>query len=104
MYKDGGCFSIDRLLEFGMSMAIAQQIVKTISDSIDMNRTVQTTKTYYVVIDGKKAGPFSDTEIVRLINDKKMSKESYVWYQGLTTWKIAENVPEILKLVALTPL
>jgi hypothetical protein len=58
---------------------------------------------YYAVLEGKPAGPFSETEIVRLINDKKLSRETYIWRPGFSGWKTAENIPEILRLVALTP-
>jgi hypothetical protein len=58
---------------------------------------------YYAVLEGKQAGPFSETELVRLINDRKLSKETYVWRPGLREWQTAENVPEILRLVALAP-
>jgi hypothetical protein len=102
---------MDRLMEFGMGMAVAQQMVST------MNHTMQNMhipgtgnplpqrpeRLYYAVFDGKQAGPFSETELARLINDKKVSKETAVWYPGLREWKTAENVPEILRLVALAP-
>jgi hypothetical protein len=39
----------------------------------------------------------------RLINEKKVAKETYVWMPGMKNWKIIENVPEVLKLVALSP-
>ena len=94
-------YSMDHLIELGMSMTIAQQMVKTLNNSINMNQAVQTTQKFYVVIEGKNAGPFSETEIVSLIVDKKLSYESYIWYPGLKTWTIAENVPEIFKLVTL---
>ena len=113
MYNDQSFFSIDRLVEFGMSMAVAQQMVKSMNDTmVNMNipgagnlmqSPAQNPKVYYAVIDGKQAGPFSETEIARLINDKKIAKETYIWYPGLTAWKTAENIPEILRLVALNP-
>jgi hypothetical protein len=113
MYDETSFYSIDRLVEFGMGMAIAQQMVKSMNEAMStmrvpgagnpINGQQQAARVYYVVLDGKQAGPFSETEIVRLIADKKLSKETYVWYPGLTTWKTAENVPEILRLVALAP-
>jgi hypothetical protein len=111
MYDEKSFYSIDRLVEFGMSMAIAQQMTQS------MNQTMQTMHipgsgnpmqpppqpVYYAVLDGKQAGPFSETELIRLITDKKLSKETYVWRPGLREWQTAENVPEILRLVALAP-
>lgn len=113
MYDEKSFFSIDRLVEFGMSMAIAQQMVQTMNHAIGnmyvpgaenlMQTQPAPERVYYAMLDGKQAGPFSETELARLINDKKVSKETYVWYPGLREWKTAENVPEIVRLVALTP-
>ena len=113
MYNESSFYSMDRLVEFGMSIAVAQQMVKTMNETMatmhvpgagnPMHGPVQRERVYYAVLEGKQAGPFSETEITRLINDKKLSKETYVWHPGLKTWKTAENIPEILRLVALTP-
>ncbi|MDR0601786.1 MAG: DUF4339 domain-containing protein [Treponema sp.] len=113
MYDEHSFYSIDRLVEFGMSMAIAQQMVNT------MNHTMQNMhipgagnpirqpdtqqRVYYAVLDGKQAGPFSETELARLVNEKKISRETYIWHTGLREWKTAENVPEIVRLAALAP-
>ncbi|MDR1883121.1 MAG: DUF4339 domain-containing protein [Prevotella sp.] len=104
-------FSIDRLVEFGMSLAVARQMVKTMNDAIGnmhvpgaMNPMQSPAQAvYYAMIDGKQAGPFSETELSRLIIEKKVVKETYIWKPGLTKWEIAEQLPEILKLVALSP-
>ena len=108
---DESFFSINRLVEFGMGVAIAQQMVRTMNESINtmqipgsmnpMQNTVQ--QFYYVIIEGKQAGPFSESELSRLISEKKVSKETFVWKPGMSNWEIAENVPMILKLVALSP-
>jgi hypothetical protein len=113
MYDEKSFYSIDRLVEFGMGMAVAQQMVNTMNQTIATMRIPgagnpltpppKPERVYYAVLDGRQAGPFSETELARLINDKKVSKETYVWYPGLREWKTAENVPEILRLVALTP-
>ena len=58
---------------------------------------------YYAIIDGNQAGPFSEQELSRLIADRKVVKETYMWKPGLSNWQIAEKMPEILKLVALAP-
>jgi hypothetical protein len=112
MYDENSFYSIDRLVEFGMSMAIAQQMVQSMNQTMAAMRIPGAgnpmippapPRVYYAALDGKQAGPFSETEMARLINDKKLSKETRVWYPGLREWKTAENVPEILRLVALAP-
>lgn len=104
-------FSINRLIDFGMSIAVAQQMVQTMNSSMNnmhvsgaMNSMLPATQQfYYVMIEGRQAGPFSEAEISRLITDKKIVNETYIWKPGLVHWEIAEKLPEILKLVALSP-
>ena len=116
MYNEKNFYSIDRLMEFGMSMAIAQQMVGSMNHAMKnmhipgVNNPMQPPQrpltvdtVYYALIDGKQAGPFCETELARLINEKKLTKETYVWHSGLTEWKTAENIPAILRLVALAP-
>ena len=112
-YDDQSFFSTDRLVEFGLSMAVANQMVGTMNQTManmhipgagnPMRQPEKPKLVYYAVLEGKPAGPFSDTEVARLINEKKMDKNTYVWYPGLKTWVTAENLPEVLKLIALTP-
>ena len=108
---DSSFFSMDRLVEFGMGMTVAQQMVKTMNQSMTnmhvpgamnpMEKPEQ--KFFYAMIEGKQAGPFSENELARLISEKKVVKETYVWLPSLPSWKMAEQIPEVLKLVALAP-
>ena len=108
--NDDDFFSIDRLVEFGMGMAIAQQMVNTMNNAIT-NMHVSGSfhpipphlQFYYVIIENKQSGPFTEQELTRLILEKKITKETYIWKPGMSNWATAEKVPEILKLVALVP-
>ena len=105
-------YTIDRLVEFGMSMAVANQMVNSMNQTLNnMNipgagksiPTKQPETVYYAVLDGNQAGPYSLTEVSRLINEKRIVKETYVWKPGMEKWDLAQNVEEILRLVALSP-
>lgn len=104
-------YSMDRLIEFGMSMAIAQQMVQTMNTAIQQTHVPgamnpmqpPTQQFYYAMLDGKQAGPFSEQELSRLIAEKKIEKHTYIWKPGMLQWELAEKMPEILKLVALAP-
>jgi hypothetical protein len=63
----------------------------------------QGTQIFYAMIDDKQVGPFSESELARLIAEKKVVKETYVWMPGMKNWQLAENTPSVLRLVALTP-
>jgi hypothetical protein len=105
-------FSIERLVEFGLGMSVAQQMVKS------MNLALQNTyipgtmnqlgiprppSAFHVILDSKQAGPFSEEEISRLILSGSVTKSTYVWKPGMPRWELAEAVPEVLRLVALCP-
>lgn len=104
-------FSIDRLIEFGMGMAVAQQMVRMMNETIQ-NMYVPGTMNpmqpspsniYYVILDGLQSGPYSEGELARLIEQKKITKDTYIWKPGMTDWQTAERLPDVLRLVALTP-
>jgi hypothetical protein len=108
--NDDNFFSINRLVEFGMGMAVAQQMVNTMNSAIanmhvpgSMNPIQTSPQFYFAMIEGSQMGPFSEQELSRLIADKKIVKETYIWKPGMPKWEIAEKLPEILKLVALAP-
>lgn len=108
---DNSFFSMDRLVEFGMGMAVAQQMVKTMNHSMTNMHVPGAMNTmekpqqqfFYAMIESKQAGPFSEQELARLIAEKKVVKETYIWMPSLANWKMAEQIPEVLKLVALAP-
>jgi hypothetical protein len=109
--NDDSFFSVDRLVEFGLGVSIASQMVKMMNDSIQqmrvpgadngMNRS--TDNIYYVIIDGNRIGPLSQVDLSEMIADKKIDSSTYVWKPGMMGWKMASEVPEVLKIVALTP-
>ena len=104
-------YSIDRLVEFGMGLAVAQQMVRTMNDTMQnmyvpgaMNTMRQPINNiYHVIMDGKQSGPYTESELSRLIADKKVTKDTYIWKPGMKDWQKAENIPDVLRLVALTP-
>lgn len=103
-------FSIDRLVEFGIGFNVANQMIKMMNESLH-NMTVpgadnafkgQPTM-YYAIIDGQQSGPYSECELIRLISDKKIDKSTFMWKPGMTSWKQVQELPDVLKLVALMP-
>lgn len=111
--NDQNFFSIDRLVEFGMSAAIAQQMVKSMNQSMQsmyipgsiqsMPQPAGMAPTYYVAIDGKQTGPLSEAELTQLIIQKQVNKDTLAWMPGMAAWQPVEKVPAILKVIALTP-
>lgn len=108
-------FSVERLIEFGMGMGIAQQMVKSMNATLQESYlpSVQVTHlsglhpsprlmAFFVVLDGRQAGPFNETEISRLVAEGRITRSTYIWTTGMLQWELAENVPEFLRIIALT--
>jgi len=112
--NDQNFFSIDRLVEFGMSAAIAQQMVNSMNQTMKgmyVPGSIQSMPhptgvpqaTYYVAIDGRQTGPLNDAELTRLIMEKQVNKDTLAWMPGMAAWEPIEKIPAILKIIALTP-
>ncbi|SHK66745.1 DUF4339 domain-containing protein [Hespellia stercorisuis] len=109
--SDNNFYSIDKLVEFGMGITIANQMASSMNQSLNqmeipgagkaMPSSIETV--YYAVMNDTQMGPYSITELSRLITDKKIVKETYVWKPGMKQWDLVENIPEVLRLIALTP-
>lgn len=108
-------YSIDRLVEFGLTLGVATQMANSMNaslqamqipgarNSMQLNALAEDQLLFYVVLDGRPVGPLATSELSRLIAEKRVTKETYVWKPGMPDWQLAENVPEVLKLVALAP-
>ena len=93
-------------------MTIAQQMVKSMNHSIEImnvpgasmhNQASVVDALFYAIIDGNQMGPLSNHDITQLVRDKKIVNETYLWRPGMLSWEIAEKIPEVIRLVALTP-
>lgn len=110
--NENSFFSIDRLIEFGLGMGMARQMVNVMNESMK-NMSVpgaastipqpQLQTNLYVAIEGKPVGPLTELEFGSLVTQQKVKKDSLVWMPGMLTWKPLEQVPAVLKIVALAP-
>ncbi|OUO20507.1 DUF4339 domain-containing protein [Collinsella sp. An307] len=108
-------YSIDRLVEFGLTLGVATQMANSMNAGLQAmrmpgarnpmqpNALAEDQPLFYVVLDGKSVGPLATSELSRFIAEKRVTKETYVWKPGMQNWQLAENVPEVLRLVAMTP-
>lgn len=107
---DNSFFSIDRLVEFGLGLSVAKQMVDVMNNTI--HNTVVPGSTMpqqsridnlFCGIDGKATGPYTVSEFMQLIAQKKVTKDTLVWRPGMSNWQSVENTPSVLRLIALTP-
>lgn len=108
--KEDSFYSLDHLVEFGLGISVANQMIKAMNESMQNmyvpgadNRISRPETMYYAIIDGHQAGPFSECEVARLIADKKIVVSTYMWRPGMPNWKQVSEMPDVLKIVALTP-
>jgi hypothetical protein len=103
--------SIDRLVQFGLGVGVARQMVDSMNLAV-RNAHVPGAQTpmigapsvnYFVMLGEKQAGPFASQELTSLIVTGQVNKDTYVWRAGMPAWEPAANVPEVLRLVALAP-
>lgn len=110
--NDNNSFStIDHLVEFGMGMAIAQQMINTMNHCItnmqvpgasNILNQGKATK-YHVLINNTVVGPFTEEELSTLTKAKSLTSDTMVWRAGMSGWMQAKNVPEVLKIILLNP-
>lgn len=101
--------SLDKLMEFGMSAAIATQMINTMNQAMrtmDMPgqmppATGRPQMAYYVLVDNAQAGPLTESDLTRLIREERIGRDTLVWHQGLTGWCQASVVPAINKIFLL---
>jgi hypothetical protein len=109
-------FSVERLIEFGVGMGIAQQMVQSMNNALQQAYQPSTMTThlnslplhsdpikFLAVLEGKQAGPFNGPEVLRLVANGKITKSTYIWRDGMPKWEFAENVPEFMRIFALAP-
>ncbi len=109
--NENSFFSIDRLVEFGIGMAIAQQMVQVMNESMKQmyipgainTIPMPQTQPFYVIIDGQSTGPLTESDFARLASEKKITKDSFAWIPGMIGWQPIEQIPSILRIIALTP-
>ena len=108
--NDNNFSALDRLMDFGLCLGMAQQMVKTMNTTMQTMQLPESSKPlqekpdeWFVAIEGKPQGPFSNNEIKALLLEQKITKDNLVWKCGFANWQKAENTPEILKLLIQLP-
>lgn len=109
--NDNSFFSIDRLVEFGMGMAMAQQMVGMMNQTMRQmyvpgsmqSMPAAQPVTFYVAVDGHQIGPVSESEFTQMVTKMQVTKDTLAWMPGMLAWKPIEQIPAILKIIAVAP-
>lgn len=102
--------TIDRLMEFGLGMGIAQQMINTMNQSfnnmpvagVDSNVKMPhalENAGYYAIIDNIQTGPFTASELQKAIDKRLITLDTLMWYSGMTGWRQAKYIPSVYKMI-----
>lgn len=101
---------MDRLMEFGLGMSMAQQMVGLMNQAMLSMQIPESampirskTIEWYVALNGKACGPYSENEVKALLLEKKVTKTTLVWCVGMKEWQTVESTPDVLKLILQLP-
>jgi membrane protease subunit (stomatin/prohibitin family) len=53
---------------------------------------------FYILLDNQQNGPFNLNQLRQFVSTGKLTKQTYVWKQGMESWGFAENQSELLNL------
>ena len=53
---------------------------------------------YFTAINGQQAGPFTIQQLQQLAGNGQLTRQTYIWKQGMANWDFAENIPEVAAL------
>lgn len=108
--SDSNFGAVERLVEFGLSAAVAQRMVASMNSALDAMAlpgrqlgTAGGAPAFWIIFEGKPAGPFLPAQLMQLIVDGRLNKSSHVWRAGMARWQTIEDTPEVLRLIALAP-
>lgn len=65
-------------------------------------QTPEPTQEWYYVGHYGQIGPLSEDQVIDLVRDGVIERDTYVWRTGLTDWRKAESVSELLSTFART--
>jgi len=88
----------------GNQMAgMMNQMGQNINQNQQAPPPLPTSISYFIVLNGQQAGPFSLDELTQLVANNQLSKETHVWKAGMGNWEKAELVQDLTALFAQVP-
>lgn len=93
--------SIDKLVEFGIGMSMAQQMMSIMNQSMNQMQTPQfkhtdvpiiKDKQYHVILNDIPQGPLSKNQILIHLNNGDLNDENLIWCDGMSGWSKIKDV------------
>ena len=93
---------IDKMSEMAMGLAMydtyksAMEKNRGIASGVEeKNKGRQSGYAYHAIINGQQRGPFSLGEMSAMLSAGKITRDTYVWKQGLPDWIPASSLGEL---------
>jgi hypothetical protein len=58
---------------------------------------------YNIAVNGQTSGPFNWQQLQQMVQNGQLTKNTYVWRQGMGNWELAGNVQELSRLFEILP-
>lgn len=58
---------------------------------------------YNISVNGQQSGPFGWQQLQQMVQSGQITKDTYVWKQGMSNWELAGNVQELSSLFGAVP-
>lgn len=91
--------SIEKMVEMAMGMSMGSLFAKSMNDAyinnsarLNNQQLKEPPRLIYTIIDGQQKGPFSEGEMLDLIQKGSVTPDSYIWKPGMAEWKKASEV------------
>ncbi|MDC0014234.1 DUF4339 domain-containing protein [Flavobacteriaceae bacterium] len=93
--------SVDKLVEFGIGMSMAQQMMNVMNQSMNQMQTPQFKNTdvplvkerqYHVVLNDIPQGPLSKNQILTHLNNGDLNDENLIWCDGMSGWSKIKDI------------
>jgi membrane protease subunit (stomatin/prohibitin family) len=101
----GGGGTVGAGVGAGIGLGIAGQIAGMMQNNqagnSNMPPPLQTE--FFVAIDGKQAGPFSQEQLMQLVSNNSLQPQTLVWKKGMNGWAAANTLPELASLLNSAP-
>jgi len=110
--KGGGGGGMDpgsMMASMAMGGAVGSQMAGAVGGMMGgMNQPNQTPPPtpqvqYNVSVNGQQSGPFGFPQLQQMVQNGQLTKETYVWKQGMAEWSLAGSVPELSSLFGAVP-
>lgn len=100
---------LEKMMELGIGLSVIQQMPAMVNGMMPKpndEAPVQAAPPelsvgdmqVYIVVDNAQAGPFSEKELIKLIQNDLFQQDTLVWQAGMPSWMPASKVPSVNKL------